>query len=82
MMIIPFGLIFSEEELNYLYGLFKKPLPSNLNPFLVVRLVKKALEPMMSRIQDEMPPVAEKLKMLEIDNIDKITSVYQNHFGK
>ncbi len=82
MMIIPFGLIFSEEELNYLYGLFKNPLPSNLNPFLVVRLVKKALEPMMSRIQDEMPPVAEKLKMLEIDNLDKITSVYQNHFGK
>ena len=74
LMIIPFGLLFSEKELTYLFGLFKKPLPKNLNPFLVVRLVKKALEPMMPRIQEEMPAVAEKLKMLEIENIDKLLS--------
>jgi flavin-dependent dehydrogenase len=71
-MIVLFYSVFSAEELNYLYGLFKSPLQPNLNPFLVVRLVKKALEPMMPQVQKEMPSVAEKLKMLEIDNIDEI----------
>jgi hypothetical protein len=80
LMIIPFGLLFSEKELVYLFGLFKKPLPNNLNPFLVVRLVKKALEPMMPRIQEEMPAVAEKLKMLEIENIDKLLSDFKAFF--
>jgi flavin-dependent dehydrogenase len=74
-MIVIFWSIFSEEELNYLYGLFKRPLQSNLNPFLMVRLAKKALKPMMSQIQKEMPSAAEKLKMLEIDNIDKLWSI-------
>jgi flavin-dependent dehydrogenase len=77
-MFIPFCFIFSEEELNYLYSLFKKPLRSTLNPFLVVRLVKKALEPMMSQIQKEMPSVAEKLKMLEIDKVDKLITNLKN----
>ena len=64
--------IFSEEELNYLYSLFKRPLRSTLNPFLLVRIVKKALEPVMSQVQKEMPSLVEKLKILEIDNFDKI----------
>jgi hypothetical protein len=73
MMFFTFWAIFSEEEFNYLFGLFKSPLRSTLNPFLAVRLIKKAVEPMMSQVQKEMPSVAEKLKMLEIENIDKIT---------
>jgi len=72
--------MFSEEELNYLYNLFKRPLPSNNNPFLVVRLVKKALETMMTQVQKEMPSAAEKLKMLEIDNFDKIAYNLKNLF--
>jgi flavin-dependent dehydrogenase len=71
LMIMPFCRIFSEEEVNYLYSLFKLPLRPNNNPFLVARLVKEALEPIMSQIWKEMPSVAEKLKMLEIDNIDQ-----------
>ena len=67
-----FRRMFSEEELNYFYGLFKKPLRSNLNPFLWVRLIKAAAEPMMSKIQKEKPSLADKLKMLEIDNLDEI----------
>jgi len=77
-MFVPFCFIFSEEELNYLYGLFKSPLRSNNNPFLVVRLFKNAIAPMMSQVQKEMPSAAEKLKILEIDNIDKITTNIKN----
>jgi hypothetical protein len=33
---------------------------------------KKALDPMMAQVQEEKPSVAEKLKMLEIDSIDKL----------
>jgi len=71
-MFMPFCSIFSEEEFNYLYSLFKSTLRSTLNPFLIVRLVKKALEPVMPQVQKEMPSLVEKLKMLEIDNADKI----------
>jgi len=73
-MFVPFCFFFSEEELNYLYDLFKSPLPSNNNPFLVVRLVKQALKPLMPQIKEEMPKVFEKLNLLEIDHIDKITA--------
>jgi hypothetical protein len=78
-MFVPFCSIFSEEELNYLYGLFKSSLPANNNPFLVVRLVKQALEPLMPQINKEMPSVGKKLTMLEIDNIDTITSHFKEH---
>jgi len=71
MMFFLFCFVLSEEEVNYLYGLFKSPLRSTLNPFLVARIVKKALEPLMSRIREEMPSLVEKLKMLEIDNIEE-----------
>jgi hypothetical protein len=71
-IFMAFRRMFSEEELNYYYGLFKRPLRSNLNPFLWVRLIKAAAEPMMPKIQKEMPSLADKLKMLEIDNLDKI----------
>jgi hypothetical protein len=77
LMGLLFSLIFSEEEATYLYGLFKDPLRSTLNPFLVVRLVRKALEPTMPQIQREMPSVAEKLEMLDIDNIDETAAIFQ-----
>jgi len=67
-------LIFSEQELNYLYGLCKEPLRSTLNPFLVVRLIKKGIEPMLSKAEQEMPSLVEKLNKLEIENVDKILS--------
>jgi len=79
-MFWAFCSMFSEEELNYLFSLFKRPLHSNNNPFLVVRLFKQALKPMMSQVQEEMPSAAEKLKMLEIDNVDKITAILKNFF--
>jgi flavin-dependent dehydrogenase len=72
MMLSPFRLIFSERELIYLFGLFKSPLQSSFSPFKIVRLVKQALEPIMPQIKEEMPSVFEKLKMLEVDNIDKM----------
>jgi digeranylgeranylglycerophospholipid reductase len=72
MMLSPFRLIFSEKELIYLFGLFKSPLQSSFSPFKIVKLVKQALEPLMPHIKNEMPSVFEKLKMLEVDNIDKI----------
>lgn len=80
MMLMPFRFIFSERETVYLYSLFNKPLRSTLNPFLVVRLVKEAAHPMMSRIQEEMPSVAEKLNMLEINNIDMVTANIKKYF--
>ena len=67
--------------MNYLYGLFKSPLRSNNNPFLVVRIVKQALEPLMPRIKEEMPTVFEKLNLLEIDTIDKITTNIKKFFS-
>jgi digeranylgeranylglycerophospholipid reductase len=72
MMIVPFITIFSEKEQTFLYSLFKRPLRSNNNPFLVVRMVKKALEPMMSYVRKEMPSLVAKMNMLEIDNVDNI----------
>ncbi len=71
-MFMPFCFIFSEDELNYLYGIIESPLAPNNNPFLVVRRIKKALEPKMSKIKEEMPGVFEKLNLLEVDNIDEI----------
>lgn len=72
MMLSPFRLIFSEKELIYLFGLFKSPLQSSFSPFKIVKLVKQALEPIMPQIKEEMPSVFEKLKMLKVDDIDKI----------
>jgi flavin-dependent dehydrogenase len=71
-MMMLFNFIFSKKELNYLFSLFKNPLRATLNPFLVVRLIKKAVEPMMPQVQKEMPSLAEKLRMLEIDNVENI----------
>jgi flavin-dependent dehydrogenase len=66
-----FSLLSSEQELNYLYSLLKKPLRPTLNPFLVARVVKKALEPFLPQVQKEMPSLIEKLKILEVDTIEK-----------
>lgn len=82
MIFRPFRVIFSENDLNYLYSLFKGPLRSTLNPFLVVRLVKQALEPMMSKIQKERPSLAKKLNKLEIDNINELIVDVRNLFQK
>jgi hypothetical protein len=73
MMFAPFCFIFSEKELIYLYNRFSSPLRATLNPFLVVRIVKKALEPELSQIQKEMPSVLEKLQMLEVDNVENLS---------
>jgi flavin-dependent dehydrogenase len=72
MLIILFNILFSEEERTYIYNLFKSPLRATLNPFLVVRLVKQALEPLLPRIKQEMPAVVEKIMMLEVDIAEKI----------
>jgi hypothetical protein len=82
MIFRPFRVIFSENDLNYLYSLFKRPLRSTLNPFLVVRLVKQALEPMMSKIQKERPSLAKKLNKLEIENINDLIVDVRNLFQK
>lgn len=82
MLLSPFRLIFSEEELIYLFGLFKSPLLSSFSPFKIVKLVKQALEPMMPQIKEEMPSVFEKLKMLEVDNIDKILLNIKNKMSQ
>jgi flavin-dependent dehydrogenase len=75
LMLIPFRLLFSEEELKYLYSLFKSPLRSTLKAYLVVRLIKSALEPMMPQIKKEMPSIVEKLNMMEVDKVDEITDI-------
>jgi flavin-dependent dehydrogenase len=62
-------------EMSYLFGLFKQPLHSTLNPFLVAKLIKTAAQPLMPRIQQEMPSLAEKLGMLEVENIDELLGV-------
>jgi len=82
MLLSPFRLIFSEKELIYLFGLFKSPLLSSFSPFKIVKLVKQALEPMMPQIKEEMPSVFEKLKMLEVDNIDKILKDIRNKMSQ
>jgi flavin-dependent dehydrogenase len=82
LMLIPFRLMFSEEELKYLYGLFKKPLRSTLKAYLVVRLIKSALEPMIPQIQKEMPSVVEKLQMMDMDRIDELHLTLKRHLQK
>ena len=72
LMIMPFCRLFSEKELNYLYSLFTAPLPPNNNPFQVVRMVKEALRPVRTKIENEMPSLAHKLAMLETDTIDSL----------
>ena len=72
LMIMPFCRLFSERELNYLYSLLPSPLPPNNNPFRVVRMVKEALRPQLTKIEKEMPSLADKLAMLEIDTIDSL----------
>jgi len=75
MMLSFFRLIFSEEEFNHLFGLFKTPLLYTFSPFKIVRLVKQALEPMMDDIKEERPTVYEKLTMLEVENIDALLNL-------
>ena len=82
LLFFPFRLMFSEEELNYLYGLFKSPLRSTLSAYRVVRLIKSTLEPLLTQIQKEMPSVVEKLKMMEIDKVDEITLALKRHLKK
>ena len=79
MMFIHFNTIFSKEEQVYLYNLFEKPLPSKLNPYLTVSLVKKALHPKMQQIKEEMPSIIDKLNMLEIEKIEEIRVHFQKH---
>ena len=81
LMGMPFSRIFSEEETIYLFSLFESPLRSTLNPFLLVRTVKKALEPMMPQIQKEMPTVVEKLKMLKVEKLDKFLLDIRNRIS-
>ncbi|RMF94248.1 MAG: FAD-binding protein [Candidatus Schekmanbacteria bacterium] len=76
-LLIPFCNIFTEEELNYLFGLFRKPLRRTNNPFLIVRLVKNALKPLIPKIQKEMPSIIKKMDMLEVENIQKFTGIKQ-----
>jgi flavin-dependent dehydrogenase len=80
-LLTPFRLIFSKEELIYLFSLIKDPLPTP-SPFKIVRLFKQALEPMMSQIKEEMPSALEKLEMLEIDKIDKILLYLKNKMSQ
>ncbi|MEE9505367.1 MAG: FAD-dependent monooxygenase [Thermodesulfobacteriota bacterium] len=80
MMLMPFRSVFSEEETNYLYGLFKRPLRATLNPYLIARLVKEAAEPMMPHIKEKMPSVAEKLEKLNVDNVEMIATNVKSYF--
>ena len=82
LMLIPFRLMFSEEELKYLYSLFKKPLRSTLKAYLVVRLIKSALEPMIPQIQKEMPSIVEKLMMMEVDRVDELALTLKRNLQK
>jgi flavin-dependent dehydrogenase len=72
LLCMLFNHTFSVEELNYLFGLFQKPLRSTLNPFLIVRVIKDALKPMLPQIRKEMPSLAEKVNILEIGNAENI----------
>ena len=77
-LYLPFTLIFSKEELVYLYNLIDKPLYPTINPCLAVGVFKEALGPMMSRIEGEMPSAAEKLRLLHVDNVDKILAHFKS----
>jgi hypothetical protein len=72
LLCMLFNHTFSVEELNYLFGLFQKPLRSTLNPFLIVRVIKDALKPLLPQIRKEMPSLAEKVNILEIGNAENI----------
>jgi flavin-dependent dehydrogenase len=72
MSAMLFNLILSDEERTYLYRLFEKPLRATLNPFLVVRLFKESLKPLMAQIERNMPSAVEKLMMLEADTAETI----------
>jgi len=58
-------------------------LRATLNPFLVGRVIQESLTSMLSQVQEEMPSLIEKLKVLEIDTIEQVvldlkTSGYLN----
>jgi hypothetical protein len=40
-------------------------------------MVKEALRPLLTKIEDEMPSLARKLAMLEIDTIDSLVPTIQ-----
>jgi digeranylgeranylglycerophospholipid reductase len=82
VLFMPFRLTFSEEELNYLYGIIEGPLRATLSVYRVVRLVRSALEPIIPQIQKEMPSIVEKLKMMEIERADEILSALKGHLKK
>lgn len=72
MMFFPFRFMFTEEEMNYLIRLFPSSLRPTLNPFLVGRIVQQALAPMIPQIQKEMPSLVEKLRLLDINSIERV----------
>lgn len=78
MLPLFYARVFTGEELKYLYGLFKSPMRASLNPFLMVRIIKERMEPMMPQIREEMPTVAEKMEMFEIDNFEKLLMTSQS----
>ena len=50
----------------------KSTTRSTLNPFLVGRVIQQALAPMLSQVQEEMPSLVEKLKVLDVDTIEQV----------
>ena len=56
--------LLTEEDANYLYGLIKKPLPYNLNPFKLSSNMNKALEMMMPKIRKERPEIISKFQSI------------------
>jgi hypothetical protein len=83
MMFFPFRFMFSEEEMNYLLSRFQRPLRATLNPFLVGRIIQESLASILPQVQEEMPSLVEKLKVLDIDTIEQVvldltTSGYLN----
>lgn len=82
LLFFPFTLIFSKEELIYLYNLISKPLRTTINPFLTVSIFKEALTPYMTRIDQEMPEAAKKINLLDVKNIEIILSDIKKRRGK
>ena len=74
LLLFPFYLMFTQEEMIYLYRLINKPLPKTMSPFKPPELFKEALKPMMDRIREEMPAAAEKIDRLSIDNVEELLS--------
>jgi len=66
------GAILSNQELCYLFSLFKEPLSFSCNPFTMRQIMSKGMEKVMPLINKEKPEIIRKLKRFRTDDLTRL----------